>query len=112
MKKIFLVILALTCVFSLCISAHAEEITLGEYYSEAVELAPGEKKEVFLPFWRKGHRRELNKGRDIKFRLYFIDPNGFITTTRDIKVKSTGNSYKGIAESFGVNAAPDVNPVK
>jgi len=86
--------------------------TSNKWYDIPVELAPGEKKEIFLPFWRKGHRRELNKGRDIKFRLYFIDPNGFITTTRDIKVKSTGNSYKGIAESFDVNAAPDVNPVK
>ncbi len=83
-----------------------------KWYDIPVELAPGEKKAVFFPFWRSRCRKELKKGRDIKFVLYFIDPKGFIATTRDIIVTANGNAYEGSATQFDVSAAPDVNPVK
>ncbi len=81
--------------------------TSNRWYDIPVDLAPGEKKDVFFPFWRGRHRKELNKGRAIKFRLYFIDPNGFITTTRDIRVFSGGETYEGVATQFDVSASPE-----
>jgi len=58
--------------------------TTVNWYDLKVNLAPGEKKPVFIPFWHNGIKRDMQSGRSETVRFWLIDPNGFVSTAKDI----------------------------
>lgn len=74
-----------------------------------LSLAPGEKKEFLIPFLHPWTKRKLEEGRTQVVRLTMEDPNGFVPTTRDIRITKGKGEYKGEAGNFDVGPQPEYN---
>lgn len=71
-----------------------------------IDLAPGEKKAIYIPFWKKGHRRGLHDGHDMSFRLWLIEPSGFVSTAKDIVVFNGKRTRIESGVTFDVSPEP------
>ena len=72
----------------------------------SINLAPGERKIIAVPFWDDGDRRALLKGHEVLFRLSLIDPNGFVSTTKDITIFNGNRTRIESGATFDVSPEP------
>jgi len=71
-----------------------------------IDLAPGEKKVFTIPFWSNGDLRALKNGHDVNFRIWLIEPDGFVSTSKDITVFNGNRTRVEAGVTFDVSPEP------
>ena len=77
-----------------------------EWADIKIELAPGEKKVFSIPFWDKNDIKGLKEGHEIVFRLWIIEPDGFVSTAKDIIIFNGNRTRIEAGLKFDVSAEP------